>query len=135
VLDPRSRPVRRPAGEVLSIATSDADRASDLMDMLPRGVPSALAVLTATAYLAVADLWLGLAMLLGVVVMVVVVRVITPTLSARYDDQQSQAAEAAATATDLVHGLRVLQGLGVQSRARATYRRRSRIALQAALVN
>ena len=135
VLDPRSRSVRRPAGEVLSIATSDADKASDVMDMLPWVVPSALTVLAAAVYLAAADLWLGLAMLLGIVVMVVVIRVITPTLSARYDDQQSQAAEAAATATDLVHGLRVLQGLGVQSRARATYRRRSRIALRAALVN
>jgi len=135
VLDPRSRPVRRPAGEVLSIATSDADKASDVMDMLPWVVPSALAVLAAAAYLATADLWLGLAMLIGIAVMVVVIRVITPTLSARYDDQQSQAAEAAATATDLVHGLRVLQGLGVQSRARVAYRRRSRIALQAALVN
>src|SRR5690606_6704323 len=41
----------------------------------------------------------------------------------------------AATATDLVHGLRILQGLGVQSRARSQYRRRSRIALDAALVN
>ncbi|GAP80418.1 bifunctional ABC transporter [Brachybacterium sp. SW0106-09] len=135
VLDPRSRTVRRPAGEVLSIATSDADKASDVMDMIPWVVPSTLAVLGATAYLAVMDLWLGLAMGLGIVVMVVVIRVITPTLSARYDDQQSQAAEAAATATDLVHGLRVLQGLGVQSRARATYRRRSRTALDAALVN
>ncbi|MDN5598939.1 MAG: ABC transporter transmembrane domain-containing protein [Brachybacterium sp.] len=135
VLDPRSRPVRRPAGEVLSIATSDADKASDLMDMLPWVVPSLLTVLAAAGYLAAMDLWLGLAMLLGIAVMVVVIRVITPTLSARYDDQQSQAAEAAATATDLVHGLRVLQGLGVQSRARATYRRRSRAALQAALVN
>jgi putative ABC transport system ATP-binding protein len=135
VLDPRSRTVRRPAGEVLSIATSDADKASDVMDMIPWVVPSVLAVLGATAYLTVMDPWLGLAMGLGIVVMVVVIRVITPTLSARYDDQQSQAAEAAATATDLVHGLRVLQGLGVQSRARATYRRRSRTALDAALVN
>ncbi|HEX7350341.1 ABC transporter ATP-binding protein [Brachybacterium sp.] len=135
VLDPRSRTVRRPAGEVLSIATSDADKASDLMDLLPWVVPSLLAVLAAAAYLAAMDLWLGLAMLLGIAVMVVVIRVITPTLSARYDDQQSQAAEAAATATDLVHGLRVLQGLGVQSRARATYRRTSRAALGAALVN
>ncbi|WP_341855041.1 ABC transporter ATP-binding protein [Brachybacterium sp. GPGPB12] len=135
VLDPRSRTVRRPAGEVLSIATSDADKASDVMDMIPWVVPSTLAVLGATAYLAVMDLWLGLAMGLGIVVMVVVIRVITPTLSARYDDQQSQAAEAAATATDLVHGPRVPQGLGVQSRARATYRRRSRTALDAALVN
>ena len=135
VLDPRSHTVRRPAGEVLSIATSDADKASDVMDMVPWVIPSVLAVLGATAYLAAMDLWLGIAMLLGIVVMVVVIRVITPTLSARYDDQQSQAAEAAATATDLVHGLRVLQGLGVQSRARATYRRRSRVALDAALVN
>ena len=135
VLDPRSRPVQRPAGEVLSIATSDADKASDLLDMIPWVVPSLIAVLAATAYLTAMDPWLGLAMLIGIAVMVVVIRVITPTLSARYDDQQSQAAEAAATATDLVHGLRVLQGLGVQSRARATYRRRSRSALQAALVN
>jgi putative ABC transport system ATP-binding protein len=135
VLDPRSRPVRRPAGEVLSIATSDADKASDLLDMLPWVIPSLLAVLSAAGYLAVMDLWLGLSMLCGIAVMVVVIRVITPTLSARYDDQQSRAAEAAATATDLVHGLRVLQGLGVQGRARATYRRRSRSALDAALVN
>src|SRR5690625_6200152 len=52
VLDPRSRAVRRPAGEVLSIATSDADRASDVMDMLPWVVPSAVTVLAAAAYLA-----------------------------------------------------------------------------------
>ncbi|MBB5831869.1 putative ABC transport system ATP-binding protein [Brachybacterium aquaticum] len=135
VLDPRSRRIDRPAGEVLSIATSDADKASDVLDMLPWGIPSALAILGATIWMAFQDVWLAVAMLAGIVVMVLVVRVITPTLSARYDAQQTQAAEAAATATDLVHGLRVLQGLGVQSRARAQYRRRSRIALDAALVN
>src|SRR5699024_1356485 len=82
--------------------TSDADKASDLMDLLPWVVPSLLTVLAAAGYLAAMDVWLGLAMLLGIVVMVIVIRVITPTLSARYDDQQSQAAEAAATATDPV---------------------------------
>ncbi|GAA1488426.1 ABC transporter ATP-binding protein [Brachybacterium sacelli] len=135
VLDPRSRLVRRPAGEVLSIATSDADKASDVLDMLPWLFPSGLVILGATGWMALQDVWLGAAMLAGIVVMVLVVRVITPTLSRRYDAQQSEAAEAAATATDLVHGLRVLQGLGVQSRARAHYRRRSRVALEAALVN
>ncbi len=135
VLDPRSRRVRRPAGEVLSIATSDADKASDVLDMLPWGIPASIVILGATAWMAVQDIWLGAAMLLGIVVMVIVVRVITPTLSQRYDAQQTQAAEAAATATDLVHGLRVLQGLGVQARARAQYRKRSRVALEAALVN
>ncbi|MCL6421963.1 ABC transporter ATP-binding protein/permease [Brachybacterium sp. JHP9] len=135
VLDPRSNTVDRPAGEILSIATSDADKASDVMDMLPWAVPAGAAVLAASIWLAILDPWLGLATLIGIVVMVLVVRVITPALSARYDAQQSKAADAAATATDLVHGLRVLQGLGVQSRARAQYRRRSRSALDAALVN
>lgn len=135
VLDPRSRRIRRPAGEVLSIATSDADKASDVLDMMPWVVPSGLVIVGATIWMALQDLSLGAAMGIGIAVMVLVVRVITPTLSRRYDDQQSEAAEAAATATDLVHGLRVLQGLGVQTRARALYRRRSRVALEAALVN
>ncbi|MFC7465200.1 ABC transporter transmembrane domain-containing protein [Brachybacterium sp. GCM10030252] len=135
VLDPASRRIRRPAGEVLSIATSDADKASDVLDLLPWGFPAGMVILGATVWMGFQDVWLGAAMLIGIVVMVVVIRVITPTLSQRYDAQQTQAAEAAATATDLVHGLRVLQGLGVQSRARAHYRRRSRVALEAALVN
>ncbi|GAA1321482.1 ABC transporter ATP-binding protein [Brachybacterium rhamnosum] len=135
VLDPRSTPVQRPSGEVLSIATSDADKASDVMDMLPWAFPASAVVLVACGWLAWLDAWLGVATLIGIVVMIIVIRVISPILSARYDAQQSKAADAAATATDLVHGLRVLQGLGVQSRARAQYRRRSRTALDAALVN
>jgi putative ABC transport system ATP-binding protein len=135
VLDPRSRPIERPAGEVLSIATSDADKASDIMDMLPWAFPASAVVVGSGVWLAVLDPWLGVATLVGIAVMVLVIRVISPVLSARYDAQQSRAADAAATATDLVHGLRVLQGLGVQSRARTQYRRRSRIALDAALVN
>ena len=135
VLDPRSRQVRRPSGEVLSIATSDADKASDVIDMLAWAAPASAVVLAACGWLAWLDPWLGLATLIGITVMILVIRVISPVLSERYDAQQSKAADAAATATDLVHGLRVLQGLGVQSRARAQYRRRSRIALDAALVN
>lgn len=135
VLDPRSRRTDRPAGEVLSIATSDADKASDLLDMLSWAFPCALVVLGVSIWFLVLDLWLGAALLLGIAVLVVVIRVVTPMLSRRYDAQQSEAAEAAATATDLVQGLRVLQGLGVQSHARARYRERSRTALRAALVN
>lgn len=135
VLDPRSRQVQRPAGEVLSIATSDADKASDLLDMLPWVTPTVLLMLAAGAWLTMLDPWLGLAMLIGIAVQILVIRGITPVLSRRYDAQQSRAADAAATATDLVHGLRVLQGLGVQSRARIRYRQRSRVALDAALHN
>lgn len=135
VLDPRSRRIERPAGEVLSIATSDADKASDVLDMLPWAFPASLVVLGVGVWFLTLDAWLGLALLGGIAALVVVIRVVTPALSRRYDAQQSEAAEAAATATDLVQGLRVLQGLGVQSRARARYRERSRTALRAALVN
>lgn len=135
VLDPRSARAERPAGEVLSIATSDADKASDILDMLPWAVPASAVVLGCAVWFTVLDLWLGLALALGILALVVVIRIVTPALSARYDAQQSEAAEAASTATDLVQGLRVLQGLGVQARARARYRERSRIALRAALVN
>ena len=135
VLDPRSRRIERPAGEVLSIATSDADKASDVLDMLPWAFPASLVVLGVGVWFLTLDAWLGFALLGGIAALVVVIRVVTPALSRRYDAQQSEAAEAAATATDLVQGLRVLQGLGVQSRARERYRERSRTALRAALVN
>jgi putative ABC transport system ATP-binding protein len=135
VLDPRSKPIRRPAGEVLSIATSDADKASDVLDMLPWAFPASIVLVGSFAWMTVLDPWLGIANLIGLVIMVVVIYGITPVLSARYDTQQSRAADAAAIATDLVHGLRVLQGLGVQSRARKNYRGHSRVALDAALVN
>ncbi|WP_259559091.1 ABC transporter transmembrane domain-containing protein [Brachybacterium sillae] len=135
VLDPSSRPLERPAGEVLSIATSDADKASDVFEVLGWAIPGSLAVIGAGVWLTWVDPVLGLTLLVGLAAMVVMVRVVTPVLSDRYDRQQSRAADAAATATDLVHGLRVLQGLGVQARARAQYRARSRTALDAALVN
>ena len=59
------------AGEVLSIATSDADKASTSWTWSV-GDPLVLAVLGATAYLAAMDLWLG-SRSLGIVVMVVVI--------------------------------------------------------------
>lgn len=134
-LHPGSRPVDRPAGEVLSIATSDADNAPDFFDMIGWALPAAIAVLGAGAWMAFVSPWLGLAVLIGILLEIVGLRVVTPVLSRKYDDQQSRAADAASTATDLVHGLRVLQGLGVQHRARLNYRASSRVALRAALTN
>ncbi len=134
-LHPQSRPIERPAGEVLSIATTDADRAPDVFDLLTWALPAAVAVLAAGVWLATVNIWLGIAVLVGISVELVGIRIITPILSQKYDAQRSSAADAASTATDLVHGLRVLQGLGVQSRARLAYRARSRTALQAALIN
>lgn len=134
-LDPVSRPLDRPSGEVLSIATSDADRAPDIFDMIGWALSASIAIVGAGIWLLWINAWLGLAVFAGLGLQVVALKFITPVLSQKYDAQQSKAADAASTATDLVHGLRVLQGLGVQSRARLVYRERSRTALDAALVN
>lgn len=134
-LDPASRQIDRPAGEILSIATSDADRAPDVFDMMTWAVPASIAVVGAGVWLTVMNPLVGLIVFASLALQVVILRVVTPILSEKYDNQQSRAADAASTATDLVHGLRVLQGLGVQTRARSTYRARSRIALDAALTN
>lgn len=134
-LDPKSKPVDRPAGEILSISTSDADKAPDIFDLLTWALPAAIAVVGAGVWMAYVNVWVGLAVFVGLALQVFALRVITPILSQKYDAQQSKAADAASTATDLVHGLRVLQGLGVQTRARAVYRERSRVALGAALTN
>lgn len=135
VLDPRAKPLSRPAGEVLSIATSDADTASGLLDMMTWVIPAGTIAIATGIWMATVDPLLGLILLVGAILLVLALRVVTPILSARYNEQRSRAADAAATATDLVHGLRVLQGLGVQRRAREQYRSRSRIALRAALIN
>ncbi|UEB89018.1 ABC transporter transmembrane domain-containing protein [Dermabacter jinjuensis] len=134
-LDPASRQIDRPAGEILSIATSDADRAPDVFDTMTEAVPASIAVVGAGVWLTVMNPLVGLIVFASLALQVVILRVVTPILSEKYDNQQSRAADAASTATDLVHGLRVLQGLGVQTRARSTYRARSRIALDAALTN
>lgn len=134
-LDPASKPVNRPAGEVLSISTTDADRAPDLADFFSWAVPAALAVLIAGLWLAYIHPFIGLIVFIGLVTQLVGIRFITPILSKKYDDQRSLTADAATSATDLVHGLRVLQGLGVQTRARHIYRLRSRRALSAAMIS
>lgn len=134
-LDPTSTPVDRPAGEVLSIATSDADRAPDIFDLIGWAFNASVAVVAAGIWLLWVNVWLGLTVFVGLALQVVALRYVTPILSQKYDAQRNKTADAAATATDLVHGLRVLQGLGVQSRAREVYKDRSRTALDAALVN
>lgn len=133
VLDPRGHRTGRRAGEIMQVATSDAERAM-LAVHTTALVPSAV---TALAVAAVALLTihvpLGLVVLVGVPVLVVVVQLLAPLLTRRAAAAQEAAGHTTALATDLVRGVRTLRGIGAQDSAAAGYRRSSRATLLASL--
>jgi putative ABC transport system ATP-binding protein len=133
VLDPRGQRTGRRAGEIMQVATSDAERAMHVM----HGVALAPAAVTALAVAAVSLLTihvpLGLAVLVGVPVLVAVVQVLGPLLTRRASAAQEAAGHTTALATDLVRGVRALRGIGAQDSAAASYGRSSAATLRASL--
>lgn len=139
VLDPRGQRTGRRAGEIMQVATSDAERAMYAM----HGVALAPAAVTALAVAAVSLLTihvpLGLAVLIGVPVLVGVLQVLGPLITRRASAAQEAAGRTTALATDLVRGVRALRGIGAQDSAAASYGRSSgatlRTSLRAATTN
>ncbi|WP_058235455.1 ABC transporter ATP-binding protein [Devriesea agamarum] len=136
VLDPRARPTNRSSGEILSIATSDADRAGQVVYAAFEFYMPVFVTLAGTVIvLLVLDWRIAIAVVIGVVFVLLITRLIGPVMTKRHTAQQEANAEASATATDLVKGLRVLQGLGAQHAANQRYRFGSRRALAASVRN
>ncbi|ONI75159.1 ABC transporter [Actinosynnema sp. ALI-1.44] len=133
VLDPRGERTGMRSGELLSIASSDAERAA----LVIRGVAMGIAALTALAVSSVAlltiDVPLGLGVLVGVPLLVLVTTRVAPLLTRHSAAQQEAAARTTALATDLVSGLRTLRGIGAQHTAASRYRASSEGALRASL--
>ncbi len=120
-------------GELLSIATSDAQRVGtvNLAVAMGTGVLAALAI--AAIVLLQISLPLGLLVVLGLPPVLLFVQLAGRPLSRRAAAEQGQAAAAAGLATDLVRGLRVLKGIGAEAAAIDRYRRASRESLGATL--
>ncbi|MGW6692624.1 ABC transporter ATP-binding protein [Rhodococcus sp. NPDC054953] len=133
ILDPRGVRTELRAGELLTVATSDAERASWILDILPRCVAALTAVAASAVALLVIDVPLGLAVLVGTPLILAVMQVAAPVVTRRVTAQQEATAGAAALATDLVAGLRPLRGLGAERVAADRYRAASRTALAATL--
>jgi putative ABC transport system ATP-binding protein len=133
ILQPRGIRTDLRSGELLTIAGSDADNASYLLDYIPR----ILASLTATTVCAVALLMinvpLGLGVVLGTPLVLLFLHVSAPLITRRIQHQQETAGRAASVATDLVSGLRPLRGIGAESAATQRYRDVSRRSLRATL--
>ncbi|WP_244296798.1 ABC transporter ATP-binding protein [Paenarthrobacter nitroguajacolicus] len=132
-LHPRGMEARRAPGEIVAIASSDADRVAGLSWLIAGALAAAAGVITSAVTLLLISVPLGLAVLVATPVMLLIMRRLTKPLEDRSDVEQSTAARAGALATDFITGSRPLKGLGAEDAAVTRYRTASRASLQAGL--
>ncbi|MER7758106.1 ABC transporter ATP-binding protein [Streptomyces sp. NPDC097619] len=132
-LQPVARDMDLKSGEVLTIATEDADQTADIIEVVPLLISSLVAVVVAAVALGLADLRLGLLVIVGTVAILSVLSVMSKTIGSRTKEQQARVARAGAKVADLISGLRPLHGFGGNHAAFGSYRRVSGEARQQAV--
>lgn len=133
ILHPQRLRTTQRTGELLSIASTDADNTSYLLDYIPRIAGAITAIVVCATVLLTIDVPLGLAVLLGTPVILFVLHFGGPVITRRVADQQELAGEATAMSADLIAGLRPLRGIGAEPAAAQRYRTVSRDALAASI--
>jgi putative ABC transport system ATP-binding protein len=133
ILDPRRLRTSQRTGELLSIASTDADNVSYLLDYIPRIAGSVTAIIVCATVLLTIDVPLGLAVLLGTPLILFILHFGGPVITRRVADQQETAGEATAMSADLIAGLRPLRGIGAERAASQRYRTVSRDAMTASI--
>ncbi|SDS05722.1 ABC transporter [Brevibacterium sandarakinum] len=118
-------PPDRASGEVLSIASADADTAAQSFAQLGRGIASVLGMITAAVFLLIADPVTGLVVLIAVPIGLVIVALPGRSVSTKASAQLEAVARAGRSASDLMHGLRVIKAMGGESWAVSRYRHTS----------
>ena len=121
-LQPVARDVDLKSGEVLTIATEDADQTADIIEVVPLLVSSLVAVLVAAVALGLADVRLGLLVIVGTVAILSILSVMSRRIGASTREQQARVARAGAKVADLITGLRPLHGFGGNHAAFLSYR-------------
>ncbi|QAY61871.1 ABC transporter ATP-binding protein [Microbacterium protaetiae] len=122
IQDPRGIAGRdRTAGGLLSIASADTTRVGEIVMMTVMPVGEASAIVYGAILMFTINPWLSVATLLGGVYLVIVAIRVARPLQRRSVARQQAIAEAAATATDVVQGLRILKGLGAILTVRGRY--------------
>jgi putative ABC transport system ATP-binding protein len=123
--------IERTSGEVLSITTSDATQAAEVLES-GSWVVAALVGLAVSAFLLLRIDWaLGLGVLIGVPVLVLLLNALGPLVERRTANQQEAVGLAAGVAADLLGGLRPLRGFGGVPEGVRRYARSSRTSLRA----
>jgi putative ABC transport system ATP-binding protein len=111
----------RTAGGLLSIASTDANKAAEIIVMTVFPVAELGSILYVAAVVLTVDWRLGLAVLFGAPAVVLLsVRAARP-LRHRAGRRQQALAQTAAVATDAVQGLRIIKGLGVVAAMKRRY--------------
>ncbi|MEV7170260.1 ABC transporter ATP-binding protein [Streptomyces sp. NPDC093224] len=121
-LQPVARDVDLKSGEVLTIATEDADQTADIIEVVPLLISSLVAVLVAAVALGLADIRLGLLVIVGTVAILSVLSVLSRRIGSGTREQQARVARAGAKVADLITGLRPLHGFGGNLAAFRSYR-------------
>ncbi|MCX4965293.1 ABC transporter ATP-binding protein/permease [Streptomyces sp. NBC_00654] len=122
-LQPVARDVDLKSGEVLTIATEDADQTADIIEVVPLLISSLVAVLVAAVALGLADIRLGLLVIAGTVAILSILAVMSKRIGASTREQQARVARAGAKVADLITGLRPLHGFGGNHAAFLSYRK------------
>lgn len=122
-LQPVARDTDLKSGEVLTIATEDADQTADIIEVVPLLVSSLVAVLVAAVALGLADVRLGLLVLVGTVAILSILSVLSKRIGTSTREQQARVARAGAKVADLITGLRPLHGFGGNHAAFRSYRK------------
>jgi ABC-type multidrug transport system fused ATPase/permease subunit len=122
VLAPGGGPDRRLAhGALLSLATADALAIAGPMDLFCRGTGSLVAFIGVAAAMVAIAPTLGLLVIGGLPLAMLAVAPLVRPVEDRSRRQQVALAEAAASATDCVTGLRAAKGIGGEDALRAAF--------------
>jgi putative ABC transport system ATP-binding protein len=132
-LQPVARGVDLKSGEVLTIATEDADQTADIIEVVPLLISSLVAVLISAVALGMASAWLGLLVIVGTVAILSILSVMSRRIGTGTREQQARVARAGAKVADLIAGLRPLHGFGGNDAAFLSYRKVSEEAKRQAI--
>ena len=133
VLSPRGARTDRLPGDVLAVATGDADAVATVLRHLTFTVVGLAGLAVSAVVLATIDLLVAAVVLVGVPLVLVVTQVRAPRLAHRAHARQEAVGRATGLATDLVRGLRPLKGIGAEAVAHRRYRAQSRDAMRASV--
>ncbi|MEU8964442.1 ABC transporter ATP-binding protein [Streptomyces sp. NPDC048491] len=122
-LQPVARRTGLKSGEVLTIATEDADQTADIVEVVPILISSMISLLIATVALGMASLRLGLLVMAGTVAILSVLSLMSRRIGSSTKEQQARVARAGAKVADLITGLRPLHGFGGNHAAFRSYRK------------
>ncbi|MDV9199185.1 ABC transporter ATP-binding protein [Streptomyces sp. Wh19] len=122
-LQPVARDIDLKSGEVLTIATEDADQTADIIEVVPLLISSLVAVVVAAVALSLADIRLGLLVVVGTFAILSVLAVMSKRIGASTREQQARVARAGAKVADLITGLRPLHGFGGNHAAFGSYQK------------